>query len=145
MDSYGNNGGLFSEFCRISPLCIKRFFLKFHIRHAKIQPTGKIFRKERNLIFMPDFCTCIISSISQKEKTISNHYRLIRTMDPFQHTDIFSVFLTTTTAEGTDEAFAYDITRNPHTAEIFFDLIRKGNVTALSLNEIAEDFIASQI
>lgn len=94
---------------------------------------------------MPDFCTCIISSISQKEKTISNHYRLIRTMDPFQQTDIFSVFLTTTTAEGTDEAFAYDITRNPHTAEIFFERIRKGNVTALSLNEIAEDFIASQI
>ena len=92
---------------------------------------------------MPDFCTCIISSISQKEKTISNHYRLIRTMDPFQHTDIFSVFLTTTTAEGTDEAFAYDITRDADTAKEFFTLLCKENVSALHLREVAEDFISS--
>ena len=102
------------------------------------------FRKERILISMSAFHTCIVSSVSNTEYEIINHFRLISTIDIFQQTDVFSVFLTTTSPEDSSEAFVYDISRNPHTAEQFFDMICKNNVTALSLREIAEDFISSQ-
>ena len=94
---------------------------------------------------MSAFHTCIVSSVSNTEQKIINHYRLIRTIDIFHNTEVFSVFLTTASPEDSSEAFVYDISRNSHTAEQFLDMICKNNVTALSLREIAEDFISSQI
>ena len=46
------------------------------------------------------------------ESDIRNHYRLLRTTDPFHGDDVFSVFLSTITPDECDEEFLYDITRN---------------------------------
>ncbi len=94
---------------------------------------------------MPVFHTSVIASVSHTENDVDNHFRLIRTMDVFQNTDVFSVFLTTCSPTGCYEAFVYDISRNPDIAASFFALICRENVTAVSLSDIAEDFIASEI
>ena len=91
---------------------------------------------------MSAFHTAVISDFSKTEDHIDNHFRLIRTMDIFHQTDVFSVFLTTRSPDGCYEEFVYDIARNYETAETFFNLICKANVTALSLCDVAEDFIS---
>ena len=74
---------------------------------------------------------------------IHNRFRLIHTVDVFQNTDVFSVFLTTESPDGYHEEFVYDIARHPATAKEFFRLICQGDVSATSLRDIAEDFVAS--
>ncbi|MBQ8498096.1 MAG: hypothetical protein IJ489_11680 [Clostridia bacterium] len=92
---------------------------------------------------MNDFASSIILTKRTLQNDVQNHFRLIRTLDGFRNTDIFSVFLTTESPVVFEEEFVFDISRDPETANTFFRLISEGNVTALTLREIAEDFIAS--
>lgn len=92
---------------------------------------------------MTDHASSIIQTQCLAQDDIRNRFRLIRTLDAFRNTDVFSVFLTTESPNACDEDFIYDISRDLGTAKEFFRLISEGNVTALTLREIAEDFIAS--
>ena len=76
-----------------------------------------------------------------REEGVLNRYRLIATMDAFSGREVFSVFLTTESADGVTEDFVYDITRDPDEARVFFQRIVESRATALHLREIAEDFL----
>lgn len=76
------------------------------------------------------------------ESDIRNHYRLLRTTDPFHGDDVFSVFLSTITPDECDEEFLYDITRNRDDALRLFDLLCQKNVTACTLADVVADSLA---
>ncbi|MBQ7309080.1 MAG: hypothetical protein IJW87_02780 [Clostridia bacterium] len=86
------------------------------------------------------------SSVIQTKHHLQNEtvskLRLIQTVDPFQNTDVYSLFLTTESENGCNEEFIYDISRNAQAAKAFFELLCKEKVTALSLREVAEDYLA---
>ena len=94
---------------------------------------------------MKDSTVSILLSKHTVQNHVKNHFRLIQTSDIFLNTDIFSVFLTTESPDAYDEEFIFDISRDFETAISFFRLISEGNVTALTLREIAEDFLASDL
>ncbi len=70
---------------------------------------------------------------------IRNNYRLIETR--LAHGDlIYSVFLTTQDSTDVTEEFAFDVAPSLQEAFRFFDLIETGNVTACTLNDVAQDY-----
>ena len=85
----------------------------------------------------------IILTKEHRQYEFHNHLRLIRTLDNFHDTDVFSIFLTTESAFGKEEEFIYDISRDWEKAKTFFEFLEKENVTALTLRDVAENFLAS--
>ena len=63
------------------------------------------------------------SSVIQTKHHLQNEtvskLRLIQTVDPFQNTDVYSLFLTTESENGCNEEFIYDISRNAQAAKAF--------------------------
>ncbi len=88
--------------------------------------------------------SAIIMARVNLQDNILNHCRLLRTTDPFQGNDVFSLFLTTRSQTETDEEFVFDIARDGGTASEMFDLICKENVTACTLRDVIADLLAEQ-
>ena len=88
--------------------------------------------------------SAIITAHFTTENNIMNYCRLIRTTDPFQGGDVFSVFLTTRSRTEADEEFVFDIARNEEDATDLFDRICRGNVTACTLRDVIADFLADR-
>jgi|GEM_PF-2628872 len=83
----------------------------------------------------------VIVSVCRAGKNISTRFRLIRTFDSWKEADVFSVFLTTESAEGLTEDFVYDVTRDCDEAHRFFDMLCERDATALNLHDVTEDFL----
>ncbi len=83
----------------------------------------------------------IILTQSYLEKGIFSFVRLIHTVDIFQNTDVFSVFMTSKSAETQTEDFIYDISRERDEAEKFFRMLCEQKATASSLQSLAEAFV----
>lgn len=92
---------------------------------------------------MENLISSIILTKYNRANDLQNSFRLIRTLDGFHNTDVFSIFLTTEFQNVREEEFVYDISRDADTAKEFFTLLCKENVSALHLREVAEDFISS--
>ena len=73
---------------------------------------------------------------------VYNCCRLIQTVDLLHGDDVFSIFLTTKSADDIDEEFVYDIARDEFHAKAFFSQICKEHVTACTLLDITRDFLA---
>ena len=80
----------------------------------------------------------------QNENGIDNHYRLLRSLDPFHGNDVFSIFVTTQTKETVDDEFVYDIARDESTAIRRFSLICRESVCACTLADVLQDLITEE-
>ncbi|MBQ9747736.1 MAG: hypothetical protein IJV98_03025 [Clostridia bacterium] len=78
------------------------------------------------------------------ENGVANRYRLLQTADSFHGDDVFSIFMTTHTADGTDEEFVYDIAREKAEATGLFQKICRENVCACTLADVTKDLIAER-
>ena len=94
-------------------------------------------------MLMTPCSTSIILTKCYTTGALRNRFRLIETADVFLHTEIYSLFLTTESANDYTEEFVYDISRDSKTAKEFFHLLCKENVTALHLRDVAEDYLSS--
>ncbi|MBQ3490812.1 MAG: hypothetical protein IJA86_09505 [Clostridia bacterium] len=84
----------------------------------------------------------IILTQNYRENNAVSAIRLIHSVDIFQNTDVFSVFLTTESDGKQTEEFIYDISRNKRDAKKFFSLLCEQKATADSLCELAANLIA---
>ncbi len=86
------------------------------------------------------------SSIILTHCSIDGHVlsccRLIQTVDVYHGNDVFSVFVSTSADDETDEEFVYDISHDKETAVSFFTRICQEHISACTLLDIAQDFLA---
>jgi len=89
--------------------------------------------------------SCVLLTKQNRNGSVSNLCRLIKTVDMLSCGWIYSVFLSTEKGNKINEEFAYDIARDEETALFLFRKLCHGSVTAGTLHDILHNLIAEPL